>query len=77
MQSSKINLSGSKDDSNSKSKHKNHVVQLVCLGGLSTFIPFAPKLFKIHMLLEDEENELQPKKLKNNYNVFLKWVKAH
>jgi hypothetical protein len=63
MPSFEINLNGSKDDSNSKSKHKNHVVQLMCFGGLSTFIPFAPKLFEIHVMLKDEENGPHPKKL--------------
>ncbi len=57
MPSFEINLSGNKEDSNSKSKHKNHVVQLVCLGGLSTFIPFAPKLIEIHVMPKDEKNE--------------------
>jgi hypothetical protein len=36
----------------------------------SIFIPFAPKLFKIHVMPEDEENEPQPKKLKKNLQCF-------
>ncbi len=55
---------------------KNHVVQLVCLGGLSTFIPFAPKLFEIHVMPKGEKNEPQPKKLKKKLQCFFQMGKS-
>jgi hypothetical protein len=42
----------------------------MCLGGLSTFIPFAPKLFEIHVMSKEEKNEPQPKRLKKKQCFF-------
>jgi hypothetical protein len=49
----------SKVTSNFKSKLSNLIVWLVCLGGLSTFIPStAPNLFEIQVLANEKDEPL-------------------
>ncbi len=60
--SSKASLSGTKVTSNFKSKHNNPDVQLVCPGGLLTFIPpITPSLSKIQVLANEEDKPLSKK----------------
>jgi hypothetical protein len=35
------------------SSHNNPTMKLVCLGGLSTFVPFALDMFEVHVLLKE------------------------
>jgi hypothetical protein len=47
-------------------------MQLVCLGGLPTFLPLvAPNLYEIQVLADKEDEQLL-KKSKKNYDVFHK-----
>jgi hypothetical protein len=47
----------------------------VCPGGVPTFIHVALKLFEIHVLPKDEENEPHLNKSKKNYNFSYKCQK--
>jgi hypothetical protein len=62
--SSKANSRGNKVESNSKSRHINLAVQLVCPSGLATFIPpIAHDLFEVWVLPNKKDGPL-PKKSK-------------
>ncbi len=64
--SSKASLSGNKVASNSKSKNNNPIGQLVCSGGLPTFIPpIAPNLYEIQVLANGNDKPLLKKSNKN------------
>ncbi len=64
MPPSKPNLSSNKVGLNSKSKHNNLVVQLVCSSGLPIFIPpIARDLFKVQVLLNKKDGPLPKKKI--------------
>jgi hypothetical protein len=77
MPSFEVNSSRSKAKLNLDSSCSNRIVQLVCLGRLLTFVPFAFDLFEVHVLLE-EIDKLMLKKQKRNYDVSCKckeiWV---
>jgi hypothetical protein len=65
MASSETNLNGSKVESNLKSRCNNLVVQLVCLGGLLTFIP---QFFKMWHTLQCAQLVTKLQTLENSWN---------
>jgi hypothetical protein len=62
--------------SNFNSTHSNHVVKLVCLNGLPTFVAHVPNLSKTFVVMDEKEDVPLLKKPKKNYDILCKCKEA-